>query len=320
MKQIWIIGAGSIAQEYAKVLNALGYEYEVIGRGINSANSFQEKTDHSVIIGGLKQFLKTTSTIPSQAIIATPVSELSTNVIDLLNHGVRSILVEKPGFLYPDELNEVAALVKEKKANVYLAYNRRYYSSVLAAQKIIEEDGGVKSFLFEFTEWGHVIEKLNKPKEVLGNWFFANSSHVVDLAFFLGGKPVELSSYTADELSWYKPAIFSGAGITDKGALFSYQANWKAPGRWGVELLTSKHRLYLRPMEQVYIQDIGSVAINPVKIDDYLDKEFKPGFYLETKNFLEGNYERLCSIEEQLTNLDYYRKILSPNISLCHNL
>lgn len=310
MEKIWIIGAGGIAQEYAKVLNALGYEYEVIGRGINSANSFEEKTGHSVITGGLKNFLKTTSNIPTQAIVATPVSELSTNVIDLLNHGVRNILVEKPGFLYPDELNKVVALVKEKKANVYLAYNRRYYSSVLAAQKIIEEDGGIKSFAFEFTEWGHVIEKLNKPKESLENWFYANSSHVVDLAFFLGGKPIKLSTYTADELCWHKPAIFTGAGITDKGALFSYQANWKAPGRWGVELLTLKHRLYLRPMEQLQIQEIGSVAINPLEIDDKLDKEFKPGFYLETKNFLEGNYEKFCSIEEQLSHLCYYKKII----------
>lgn len=309
MEKIWIIGAGGIAQEYAKVLNALGYKYEVIGRGANSANSFEEKTGHSVITGGLKDFLKTISYIPTKVIVATPVSELSTNVIDLLNHGVRNILVEKPGFLFPDELNEVVALVKEKKANVYLAYNRRYYSSVLAAQKIIEEDGGIKSFTFEFTEWGYVIEKLNKPKEVLSNWFFANSSHVVDLAFFLGGDPIEFSSFTADELSWHKPAIFSGAGITDKGALFSYQANWKAPGRWGVELLTSKHRLYLRPMEQLHIQDIGSISINPVEINDELDKMFKPGFYLETKNFLEGNYRRLCSVEEQFSHFEYYKKI-----------
>lgn len=310
MKQIWIVGAGGIAQEYAKVLNALGHEYEVIGRGINSANSFEEKTGHSVITGGLKDFLKTTSNIPTQAIVATPVSELSTNVIDLLNHGVRNILVEKPGFLFPDELNEVVALVKEKMANVYLAYNRRYYSSVLAAQKIIEEDGGVKSFLFEFTEWGHVIEKLNKPKEVLANWFYANSSHVVDLAFFLGGKPLEISAYTADELSWHKPAIFTGAGITNKGALFSYQANWKAPGRWGVELLTSKHRLFLRPLELLQIQELGSVNINIVEIDDSLDKNFKPGFYLETKAFIEGDFTRLCSIKDQQSHIrNIYYKI-----------
>ena len=46
-------------------------------------------------------------------------------------------------------------------------------------------------------------------------------------------------------------------------------------------------------------------------IDDHLDKEFKPGFYLETKAFLEGDYTRLCSIEEQLCHVqNIYNKIL----------
>ena len=34
MKNIWIIGAGYVAKEYAKVLNALDREYEVIGRDV----------------------------------------------------------------------------------------------------------------------------------------------------------------------------------------------------------------------------------------------------------------------------------------------
>ena len=57
--------------------------------------------------------------------------------------------------------------------------------------------------------------------------------------------------------------------------LFSYQANWNAPGRWGIEILTSQHRLYLRPMEKLQIQNTGSVDISEVEIDDQLDKEFK---------------------------------------------
>ena len=32
------------------------------------------------------------------------------------------------------------------------------------AEKLIEEDGGLLSFLFEFTEWSHVLEKINKTK------------------------------------------------------------------------------------------------------------------------------------------------------------
>ena len=57
-------------------------------------------------------------------------------------------------------------------------------------------------------------------------------------------------------------------------------------------------------MEQLQIQNIGSVTITPVEIDDHLDKEFKPGFYLETKAFVENCTSNLCPIMEQLGHLD----------------
>lgn len=312
MMNIWIIGAGGIAQEYAKVLNSLGLNYTVIGRGEASAISFNEVTGKTVITGGLSKFLSTSPVIPDKTIVATPLEALAENTIALLKYGVKDIICEKPGFLKPEEIDEVKRVADVYNGNVFYAYNRRFFASVLKAEEIIKEDGGVKSFCFEFTEWGHVIESLKKPKGDLENWLYANSSHVIDLAFFLGGEPIELTSYTAGELSWHKPAIFAGAGITDKGALFSYSANWASPGRWGVEILTAKHRLYLRPMEQLQIQNIGSVAISPVEIDDRLDKEFKPGFYLETKAFLECDYSRLCSIKEQTQHVEYiYYKIMS---------
>lgn len=155
---------------------------------------------------------------------------------------------------------------------------------------------------FEFTEWGNVIENSEHPAEVKRNWLTANSSHVIDLAFFEGGHPSIMNSYTSGKLSWHEPSCFVGAGVTDNGVLFNYQANWNAPGRWAVEFQTPLHRIYLKPMEQLQLQDKGSVKVYQIEIDDHLDKEFKPGFYLETKAFLEGDYSRLCSLEEQVKN------------------
>lgn len=308
---IWIIGAGTIAQEYAKVLTALGYQFQMIGRGEEKARQVEKTLGYKVIRGGLDGFLEIKPGLPDAAIVASNLGSLSANTLSLLNYGVKRILCEKPGFLFPEECEKVATVAKEKNAEVYLAYNRRFFSSVLRAQEIIVEDGGVTSFNFEFTEWGHVIAKYNKPEDELKNWFFANSSHVVDLAFFLGGEPVKMDCNTAGEISWHKPAAFAGAGVTDRGALFSYQANWAAPGRWGVEILTAQHRLYLRPMESLLIQNLGSVAINPVEIDDHLDKEYKPGFYMETKAFLDGESKRLCSIAQQLNHARIiYNRIL----------
>ena len=64
---------------------------------------------------------------------------------------------------------------------------------------------------------------ISPDGEILKEWFIQNSSHVVDLAFNLGGNPVEMKSFVSGGQSWHpKGTIFSGAGITDKNALFSY--------------------------------------------------------------------------------------------------
>ncbi len=311
MANIWIIGAGGIAIEYSKVLKALNKEFITIGRGHEKAQAFYEATGVKPIEGGLDTYIQTNPVIAEYAIVAVNVEYLAATTISLMKCGVKKIFCEKPGFNEPSELNEVFVVSKETGAKVYYAYNRRFFSSVLKAEEIIKEDGGLTSMIFEFTEWGHVIANTEHPAAVKKNWMTANSSHVIDLAFFEGGAPKQMNSFCSGELSWHKPSNFAGAGITEKGVLFNYQANWDAPGRWAVELLTSQHRIYLKPMEQLQLQDKGSVKVYPVEIDDHLDKEFKPGFYLETKAFLEGDTERLCSIEQQFTHvINIYNKIL----------
>jgi len=308
---IWIIGAGGIAIEYAKVLKALDRDFIVIGRGETSARKFKEATGVEPVIGGLESYLQTSPKAPINAINCVRAFELGKTNICLAKYGVKKILSEKPGF-FPNEIDEIAKTAKENKTIIYIAYNRRFFSSVIAAEKVIQEDGGLLSFNFEFTEWAHVIEATASIPEIeKNNLFITNSSHVVDLAFFIGGKPIEITCYQNGTVGWHTPANFAGSGITKDGILFSYNANWNSPGRWAVELLTSKHRIYLKPMEQLQLQDKGSVKIYPVEIDNHFDKDYKPGFYMETKAFLENDCKRLCSLEEQIFNYkNIYSKIL----------
>lgn len=306
----WIIGAGNMAKEYAKVLSEMKVEYLVIGRRENSAKNFETETGVIVIQGGIENYIKHIDQKPEKAIVCVNDEGLAETTLLLLNHNINSILVEKPGGLTINEFEVVAKKAYENKANVFIAYNRRFYASVLNAKKIIEKDGGVLSFNFEFTEWTHEIAKLNKSKRVLENWLLVNSSHVIDLAFYLGGNPKEIQSYISGGLNWHPSAsIFAGAGISENGALFSYNANWEAPGRWGVEVLTKKRRLIFRPLEKLFFQEIGSLDIKEFPIDDELDKKFKPGLFLQIKNFLEGNTTNFCSIEQQSNNLKLYNKI-----------
>jgi len=182
-------------------------------------------------------------------------------------------------------------------------------------QKIIEQDGGVVSFNFEITEWSHIIENNLKDGAVMQSWFLANTSHVTDLAWYLGGKPKVMKSYQSGSLSWHQAASrFSGAGISESGALFSYFGDWSAPGRWALEISTLASRLIFRPLEQLSIQKIGSVKIESVPFDNKLDTEFKPGIYKQIDCFLNDEDQILCSLKEQIENARQYEEMAGYNI------
>lgn len=310
MSKIWIIGAGTMALSYIKVLNSLEKNFEVITRSKETAKKCRESAICDVISGGLETFLNTKPELPSHVIVAVNVEFLHEITMQLLDYGVKNILLEKPGALYKNQLEELNKNSKIKKANILIAYNRRFFASTLKAQEIISKDGGVTSFNFEFTEWAHRINPEDRNREVLEKWFLANSTHVVDLAFYLGGKPKQICSFIEGNLSWHSSGSnFAGAGITDKSALFNYQANWESAGRWSVEILTKENKLIFRPMEKLQIQKKGTISQEFVEIDYRLDDEYKHGIYLQTKNFLENNFDGMCFIEEQYEMMDIYNKI-----------
>lgn len=309
-EEVLLIGAGPMAVEYAKVLLAMHITPLVIGRGEGSAVNFKNSLGLRVYTGGLESWLKLNSPMPPAAIVAVSESQLGKCTISLLQKKIKKILVEKPGAFNHSEIQYVAEEAASCTAKVLVAYNRRFYSSVKKLKEIIAEDGGVSSFTFDFTEWSHIVEKVKKDAGVKEQWFLHNSTHVIDLAFYLGGKPKEISSYSSGGLSWHPSAsVFSGSGVTEGGCIFSYHANWEAPGRWGVEIFTKKRRIVLRPLEKLQVQEIGSTVINPLGIDDKLDTEFKPGVYRQVEAFLNNDYADFCDIKEQADNLKFYKKI-----------
>lgn len=313
-KKVLLIGTTQMALDYLKVLKALKCETTVVGRGDENANVFEKESGIKPLVGGVDLFLEQNDAKHfDAAIVAVGVEKLAEVTKALVGKGLKNILLEKPGALNKQEIEDLAKHISSSNASVLLAYNRRFYSSVIEAEKIIAQDGGVKSFNFEFTEWGHVIEATNNKDIVKANWFLANSTHPVDLAFYLGGKPLQLKSFSTGKLDWHHRAVFAGAGITDKGALFSYGANWAAPGRWVVEILTDNFRLYFKPMEDLQIQNKGSVAVNKVEFDNKLDVDFKPGLYLETKAFLSNDFSRFSTIRDQAEMANFYDAMINGN-------
>ncbi len=306
---LWLIGAGPHAQEYAKVLSALGVSFEVVGRGAGSAQTFETNTGKSVLTGGLGHVLQTRAA-PATVIIAASFEQLAGTAIALVQAGTNRILLEKPGGITVAELADVTRAARDHGAQVWLGYSRRFYASTSAARAMIADDGGPVSCNFEFTEWSHQIESMSLPVEVKNAWVISNSSHVIDLAFHLCGLPREWKGWHAGRMPWHESAArFAGAGITERGVLYSYHADWEAPGRWSVEVLTRKRRYIFRPMEQLQVTPLASVAIQKVPLDDELDTRFKPGLYRQTQAFLNRDATHFCTVEEQLENARIYSEM-----------
>ncbi len=303
-----------MAIEFAKVLNELGKPFICIGRGGEKAEKFHAETKIKCTTGGLDEFLKSKPPLPEFVFVTVSVESLTSASRSLLKYGVMNMLVEKPGVSMPDEILELSKLARQKKANVFIAYNRRFYASTIEAQKIIKEDGGVLSFAFEFTEWSHKIQDLKKHPIEHNYWFLGNSTHVIDTSFYLaGGLPKKLNTFVKgkDQLAWHPASsMYTGAGETVNGALFSYHANWQAPGRWVIEIFTRRNRLIFKPLEKLQVQKLGSVEVNFAEGIDYtLDEKFKPGVFIQVRKFLDKDYKNLCTLQEQETSMRIYKKM-----------
>lgn len=302
---VLVVGVGPIGIEYSRILQQMGVSVHAVGRSQKGCDAYQAATGIAAA-SGLDNFL---SDHPiDAAIVAVGEAQLGQATRRLLDLGLRHILVEKPGGSDAADIRDLQTHADRLAANVYVGYNRRFHASTLRAKEIIAEDGGVSSFTFEFTEWAHRIEPLVKEPGVKENWFLHNSTHVIDLAFHLGGWPRSFTGLALGDMNWHPHARYVGCGLTESGAPFSYSADWQAPGRWGVEIMTRKRRLILRPLESLQIQPLGSIAIEAVDLNDDLDIKYKPGFYRQVHAFLNAP-SKLLSLADQVEHLDVYAQM-----------
>ena len=307
---VLLVGAGAMAVEYARVLTHLGEEVVCVGRGPESAASFEVATGIPVGTGPLVSQLGEMRAVPERAIVAVNAMHLTDVTVALLAAGVQRVLVEKPGALDTDEMERLAGAAVAASADVRIGFNRRYLPSVVRARTMIAEDGGPLSVKFDFSEPSRRIAQLSKPERELRTWFYGNSLHVVDLAVHLGGGFDAVSGRTTGSVSWHPDgAVFVGHARLTGGGSASWHANWTGPGRWGLEGVTAERRLILQPLEQLRVQDHGSFAEHDIELDTEV-AGLKPGLLGQTHAFLTGSgADALATVAEQSANWPVYDAI-----------
>lgn len=307
---VGLIGAGPMAVSYVAVFKALGVDFQVFGRGEGSADAFENKTGIRPFTGSLKDQLEGHTL--THAVVAVGVQDLATATRTLCEAGVNSILVEKPAAVDAAECKALAASISSFKGEILIAYNRRFYPGVSKARSLIEQDGGATSALFRFTELAWKLKDIEKDPRVKGNWLFANSTHVIDMAFDLAGWPKQLHAASGGELDWHPAgARFVGHGVTEQNAHFSYHADWNAPGGWGVEIMTAHSRLIFQPLETLQVQKLGSFAVETINLgENPFGEGLKPGLTEMVDAFVRGEaHHTLPSLQDQLAHFEIYETI-----------
>lgn len=91
--------------------------------------------------------------------------------------------------------------------------------------------------------------------------------------------------------------------MTYNDVLFSYHANWKSPGRWGIEVMTDQYKLILQPLERLFIMKHNSFHIEEVSLINHHDTEFKPGIFKQVQAFLTDK-RYLVEVSEQIQTVN----------------
>jgi predicted dehydrogenase len=308
-KKVLIVGSGYMASEYAKVLSSLKVDYEIVGRGLKNCKKMKEKFSVEVFSGGIENFTTKKDLSKYSHIINTVnIHLLNETTQILIKGGAKKILLEKPGDLNISGLKKLSELSNNNDADILIAYNRRFYSSVVNLKKLVKNDGGILSVHFDFTEWIHKINPAKYDKKSLKKWIMCNSSHVIDTVFYLIGIPKSLNSYAFGEkkIEWHPNAsAFLGFGVSEKNIPFTYHSNWQSSGRWSIKVLTKSGTYYLEPLEILKKQEIGSINIEKINLNYSYDENFKPGIYNQVNNFIRNNFDDFCTIKDQLNMTKY---------------
>lgn len=295
---ITIIGTGTIAQEYAKILNSLDTKYIVVGNRVPRSSTTHKNFQCNILYGGIANNLTkiVDRGYAQKVIICVPIEKLF-NITNLcIQFGITNILVEKPGFLSDAEIRRWNGSNYFNNGTIYLALNRLFYPSVCKLKKIIQKDSLGSAHL----EIGELLNKISLEKfdrNVLKHWGWSNTIHSIATFFHLIGLPKKINTISNGEgiIPWHKnKSIFCGSGITNKNIPFTYNSNWNSVNRWGMSVYLKDKAYHLRPLENLYEQT-DPLSLNYKCITYQDEPSFKPGFYDMVKNFLSGNKENFLS-------------------------
>ena len=306
--RVAVVGAGSMAREHARALAAVP---GVTVAGVHSRT--RERAEALARDLGIPHVCDSIEELHGKtgaALCVVTVPELAMKSVALAAiEAPWVVLLEKPPGLVPEETEEIAAAARRHARDVRVALNRQWLGST---QSVIDGLRGIDAPRFVRVQDQQSLAQaaaIGHPPEVVRNWMFANSIHLVDYFRYLARGDVRrvepLQPWKGEHTGVLVARIEFSSG--DVGL---YEAVWHAPGPWAVTVTVPKRRWELRPLEQLTTQASGE---RPVSVPPQAwDTEFKPGFRLQAEHAARaarGGHSPLPTIDEALRTMRLVRAL-----------
>jgi len=191
-----IIGCGLIGQKRAKSLsqNLLLYTCDIdFKRAESLANQYNgciATNDINVICTDVRV----------NAVIVSVINhQLYPIALKLIKHG-KHVLIEKPGSISVNELNQLKQASKESGSLIRIGYNHRYHPSCIKMNELIS-DGQLGDFMFLRARYGHggrlgYESEWRSDKTISGGGELIDQGvHLIDLASIFMGEYTQIDGH-----------------------------------------------------------------------------------------------------------------------------
>jgi predicted dehydrogenase len=308
MTKIAIVGAGYMAVEHARAFAAIdGVKIAgVVGRSPERAQALA--ADHDCPVYADIETMYADSAADA-VVVAVPELACRTVCEKVFEFPWVSLL-EKPVGRDYDEARYLNDLCEQSGRTAFVALNRRSYHSTREAHKLLAESEAPRFILVHDTQDLASAREFGQPEEVVKNWMFANSIHLVDyLRQFGRGEIVDVDVPLAFDAE--NPHSVSATVSFSSGDRAVYFGAWNVPGPWYVTVANEAMRIELRPLEAVSFQRRGERALSPVQACA-TDTDFKPGLYHQAEQLIQavkGEKTTLTSLSDATQSMKLVARI-----------
>ena len=302
-----IVGAGYMAREHLRAFAAID-GCQIVG--ICSRTNAKAAELASDFGGSVFETIEAMYLETQADIVVVAVPELAT--LDVCKQIFRFpwiSLLEKPVGYNLEQAEEILHLCTTQNRDSYVALNRRSYAATRGASDLLPQ-AEPRHIIVHDTQDAEEAAAMGQPRQVVANYMFANSIHLVDYFSYFSRGQLAAVDVT---LPWNssRPTTVVATLRYDSGDTGLYVGNWNTPGPWFVTVTTNSIRAELRPLERAGFQRRGERQLTIIE-PDLFDSEYKPGLHYQASQIarrLNGESANLATLEEATRSMRLVAKI-----------